>query len=110
VAFTCDITRAGDLARVLVSGEVDISVTERLREALAGVIAAPSPPARIEVNLAALDFIDSSGLGVLIGARKEARLAGITLVVTEPSPMVVRVLRVLGVFDALTDPPTARKI
>jgi anti-anti-sigma factor len=103
VAFSYDITRAGDLVRVTVAGEVDISVTERLREALAGVLAAAVQPTRVEVNLAALDFIDSSGLGVLIGARKDARSAGITLVVIEPSPMVVRVLQVLGVFDALTD-------
>lgn len=102
VAFSYDITSAGDVVTVVVSGEVDISVTERLREALAGVVAAPEAPGRVEVNLANLDFIDSSGLGVLIGARKEARTAGITLVVTEPSPMVVRVLRVLGVFDTLT--------
>jgi len=49
-------------------GEIDFSVTPKVRNALMGVIEAGTP--EVALDLSGLDYIDSSGLALLIEARK----------------------------------------
>jgi anti-sigma B factor antagonist len=64
---------------------------------------------RIVVELSAVTFMDSSGLGALVGALKTARQAGGDLRIAAPSEQVVMVLqlsnldRVLTLFDTAGD-------
>ncbi|HEV2088644.1 MAG TPA: STAS domain-containing protein, partial [Cryptosporangiaceae bacterium] len=54
---------------------------------------------KIVVDMEAVDFLDSSGLGVLIGGLKTARLAGgrFTLVCTQPK--ILKIFRVTGLEE-----------
>jgi anti-sigma B factor antagonist len=52
---------------VSLGGELDLYNAEEVREALAG--AADRQPERLVVDLSAVEFIDSTALGVLIEAR-----------------------------------------
>ncbi len=64
---------------------------------------------RIVVDLAAVDFIDSSGLGALISGLKVARQAGGDLRIAAPTRQVITVLeltnlnRVLRAHDSAED-------
>jgi anti-sigma B factor antagonist len=83
------------MVRVVVTGEVDVSCAGELREHLDPVI--ETAPATIELDLANVPYIDSTGIGVLVGGAHRAQDAGSELVIVSPQPNVLRVLTMLGV-------------
>ena len=78
----------------MVAGELDVVGGPELRQHVMKETKAGNSD--LVLDLAGVDFIDSFGLGVLVGALKRARLAGgdIRLVIPEP-----RIRRVLEVCD-----------
>jgi anti-sigma B factor antagonist len=75
--------REGDAAVISVGGDVDNDTAPRLREAIATAFAGSAQ--RVVVDLSDTDFLDSSGLGALVGASKEHSGAGeLTLVCPRP--------------------------
>lgn len=81
-----------------VQGEVDVYTAPHLKEELNRLIEAGN--SRIVVAVGDVVYVDSSGLGVLIGALKRARDAGGDLVVAAPNPRIARILGVTG-LDAI---------
>lgn len=91
-----------------VRGEIDVSTSPNLQEALAELIS--RPPRLWMVNMADVSFIDSTGLGVLVGAVRDMRAAGgdLRLVVTQPQ--ILKLLELTGldkVFEIVSDAVTA---
>lgn len=76
------------------SGEVDIYSSPALRNALAA--ASAEGCSMIVVDLNGVSFIDSSGLGVLVGALRRAREAGGDLKVVSAQEFVGRIMRITG--------------
>ena len=81
-------------AVLTVTGEVDVATAPRLREQLIGLVS--SERYRIVVDLEAVDFIDSTGLGVLIGALKRVRSHDGDLALICSEPRVLRVFEITG--------------
>ena len=92
-----------ELATVQVEGEVDVSCADDLREELS--LALDGAPARVEVNLASMPYIDSTGIGVLVGFAHRAADEGIEFSLVAPQANVARVLSLLGVSDELNVVP-----
>lgn len=84
-----------DVATIAVSGEVDVSNADSLRNEIEKV--ASENPQRVEVDLAQVAYIDSTGIGVLVGAAHRAAEAGYAFAVVNPQANVKRVLGLLGV-------------
>ena len=61
-----DVSERNGYSVLAVSGEVDVATVPRLREQLHGLVAQGSN--KIIVNLDGVDFLDSTGLGVLVGS------------------------------------------
>jgi anti-anti-sigma factor len=80
---------------VRLRGDLDIASAPDLRERLLGVLDRQTPSGLI-LDLSMLDFIDSSGTAVLVGAERRARLLGCTLVLVAPQAPVARVLQICG--------------
>lgn len=84
---------------VALCGELDIVDAAAVASAL-GTIVAREPG--IIVDLAGLEFIDSSGVAVLAYGRKRARRAGGDLLLAAPRRQVVQVLTLTRLVDVFT--------
>lgn len=73
---------------IVVQGAVDASTAPRLRAALEEF-----EGERVTVDLSGVPFMDSSGLGVLVGGFKRTRTEGGSLQLAAPTPTVMRVLQ-----------------
>jgi len=72
----------------------------RLREVVSAAVA--KGYSRLAVDLADVEFIDSSGLGALISGLKTARLAGGDLRIAAPTDQVKLVLQLTNMERVLT--------
>ncbi len=92
-----------DCRNIQVEGELDLAVAERLDEALAKAIAECN---RVLVGLERCEFIDSSGIAVILRAHSRMEGEGKRLAVYGPTAQVLRVLSMTGltgnglVFDS----------
>jgi anti-anti-sigma factor len=89
--------------RVSVAGEVDLATAPMLRDRLLTALRDQSPEVLV-VDLAGVRLLDCSGIGALIGVRNAALQAGCQLRITDPQPIVRRVLEVTGLLGILTAP------
>jgi anti-sigma B factor antagonist len=98
--FSTDLSTRGcdGYAVVALRGELDMADAAVVAEALTAVAA--GEPA-IVVDLAGLEFIDSSGVAALARGRRQARRAGGDLVLAAPRQKVMRVLAVTRLAEAL---------
>jgi anti-sigma B factor antagonist len=86
---------------VAVGGEVDMAAAPQLRSRLMAV-AAEFPGRSVAIDLGGVGFVDSSGLGVLIGARRRTTESGGKMALLDLQPPVQRVFSITGldlVFD-----------
>jgi anti-sigma B factor antagonist len=86
-------------AVVEVSGDLDLYGVSLVREALGDLYRAGRN--LIVVDMSRVEFMDSSGLGVIIGGVKRARAAGGELVLAGTQERETRILRVTGVVKVL---------
>jgi len=84
---------------VLSTGRLNMVAAPKLREVVAETVAAGNN--RIVVNLSGTDFMDSSGLGALIGCLKLARQAGGDLRIACVQPQVQMVLELTSMDRVL---------
>jgi anti-sigma B factor antagonist len=85
-----DVDVDGDELLVSVKGELDMSTTPQLTEALGG--ATDQPVTTVTLDMSEVSFIDSSGLRVLVLSGRALADAGRTLRIGPRSEMVSRVL------------------
>ena len=97
---------AASASTVLVSGEVDVSNADELRAALDQCLASDADD--LTVDLSEVPYIDSTGIGVLVGAAHRAAEKGVRLEVARPQRNVARVLGLLGVTSELNIREDAR--
>lgn len=91
----CSIS--GEDGRVVVTGEIDAHTAPALAAALEPHLAAGD----VDLDLRAVDFMDSSGLRVLIDAHQRCVATGSRLVLHEPSRSVRRIIEVSGLAEHL---------
>jgi len=80
-------------------GELDVSSADRLRQILTD--AAGLRPKAIVVDLLGVTFIDSTGVGVLVGGRHTARVNQVAYSVRNPGAFVESLLRKTGLYGPL---------
>ncbi|HEX6424737.1 MAG TPA: STAS domain-containing protein [Acidimicrobiales bacterium] len=92
-AFSASVHR-GRPAVVRAIGELDLAGVPRLLSTLERL------HGDVEVDCSGLEFIDAAGLGAFVKAHHACAARGARLVVVDPSPAVVRLLRLVR-LDAL---------
>jgi anti-sigma B factor antagonist len=83
---------------IMVEGEVDVYTAPQLREKLLPLCHGGS---QITVDLSRVDYIDSTGLGVLIGAYKAQRATGGRLILTGMNSRLMRIFKITGLHEII---------
>lgn len=89
-----DVSEQDGIAVLAVHGEVDVSTAPRLRQQL--VELASSGHDRAVVDLEGVDFLDSTGLGVLVSGLKRFRTLGGDLMLVCTQPRILKVFEITG--------------
>jgi anti-sigma B factor antagonist len=89
-------------ARIAVSGEIDLGTAPQLETALADALSAT--PTQITVDLSDVEFIDSTGVSVLVRSAHQGEQRGVSVRVHGAHGIVARVLEVTGVARYLQMP------
>jgi anti-anti-sigma factor len=91
---------AADACTLTVGGELDLATSTQLRNEFGALMGIGCR--HLLVDLAAVTFLDSTGLGVLVWAAHRLRSAGGELIARNPNERIVRTLKVTGVERLLS--------
>ena len=91
----------GDRAIVALAGEIDLYTAPRLQSELAAALAG-GDPARLVVDMSAVEFCDSTGMNVLLSCLRRVRERGGELEIASPKPAVRKILQVTGLDSVFT--------
>ena len=98
-AFTIDERTRGDGVELRLAGDLDMSATFALEPVLDRVLA--DRPGGLVLDLEAVPFVDSSGLGLLIATHERADRAGVDVAITGTRPEIQRVFHIAGLGGIL---------
>ena len=98
--FRVEVRNHGRAAVIAVSGELDLASSPALQEELDRL--ASSDAELLIIDLRELDFMDSTGLSVLVRAHQRAEEQGRRLAMVKGPQQVQRLLSLTGVGDRLT--------
>src|SRR5690349_6886009 len=91
---------APDATVVSVAGDLDIASAPALKQALGDLMG--TGIRHVEIDLAAADFIDSSGLGALLWAERRLSAVGGDLAITHAEGNIGRTFELAGMDGLLT--------
>jgi len=81
-------------------GEIDVYTAPRLRQAIIDLVDGGAP--RVVVDMEKVDFLDSTGLGVLVGGLKRVKLKDGSLSIVTTQDKILKIFDITGlnkVFD-----------
>jgi anti-anti-sigma factor len=97
--FSVQRSQSGEATVVRVAGELDLATSPELEHELAQALAATSGP--VIVDLRELEFIDSTGLRVLVKAHQQAEKDGRRFGLAGGGTQVRRLLNLTGIGERL---------
>ncbi len=96
------LSYVGDTLTAALHGELDhhsaVSVREKIDEALF-----LHRPTLLVIDITSVDFMDSSGLGLIMGRLAKASELGTSLAVSGASPRAVKMLKMAGLDRFITN-------
>ncbi len=109
--LSLDTRTEGEHTVVSVTGEIDVYTAPKLREALIELVNAGSY--HIVVDVEQVEFLDSTGLGVLVGGLKRVRSHSGSLQVVCTKERLLKIFRITGltkvfsIHESVSDAVTA---
>ncbi|MDR3085028.1 MAG: STAS domain-containing protein [Christensenellaceae bacterium] len=91
-------TLQGDTLTVFLKGELDHNSAKEMREWMDGLIDG-AKARRLVIDLSGLEFMDSSGIGVIIGRYNKMQKRGGTVGVRRAGPRINRIFNLSGVYE-----------
>ncbi len=91
----------GEILHLAILGEIDHHCAASLREEMDDAILAAMPKA-VELDLATVDFMDSSGLGVIMGRKATADRIKAEFRLVNPTARIARILDLAGLGKVVT--------
>jgi len=94
------VSRQGEMSLVTLSGEVDMSAEDELAEVLLAEVSR-SGTSCVEIDLDAVEFLDSSAINVLVRVFNAARETGRELHLVRAHQTPLKVLEMTGLMPLL---------
>ncbi|MGL5695320.1 MAG: STAS domain-containing protein [Peptostreptococcaceae bacterium] len=79
---------------VSLEGELDVSTSDKLKEHLHGLV--DKEILDMKINLENLEYIDSTGLGVMIGVLKKLKVGNKEIYIVSPRSNVRKIFSITG--------------
>lgn len=93
--MNCEFILDADKLVALLSGEIDHHQVAPIRESIDEKIEQENPK-ELVLDFTDISFMDSSGIGLIMGRYKKMRTLGGVLSIKNPSPNTFRVLKLAG--------------
>ena len=93
---TVSFSPAGDVLYAYLAGEIDHDAVQSLRIQLDDALVSRAPQTMI-LDFGGVGFMDSSGLGLILGRQRSARTLGTTLQIQHAPAQLRRVLQLAGI-------------
>jgi anti-sigma B factor antagonist len=97
VDLTLNARKQADHTVLEVAGEVDVYTAPGLRDRISDLL--DSGEHRLVVDLGGVEFLDSTGLGVLVAGLNRAREVGGSLAIVCPQERVLKLFRITGLDE-----------
>lgn len=97
MALSITFAHGQDALLIKVAGEVDVSNASELRDAIDAKL--PEVAGELVVDISDVPYIDSTGIGVLVGAKHRAAEVGKSMRAVNAQPNVARIFGMLGVDE-----------
>src|SRR5438874_1268410 len=91
-----------EIVEVRLEGDIDLEAVPAVRLTLLKALRA-NPGCTVQVDMSRVTFLDSSGMGMLVGVHKQAVAAGAVLRIVNPHERVEFVLAVARLDAVLCD-------
>lgn len=102
------MSEKGDELIISLSGEIDHHSAVRVRNEIDGHIM-EMRPARAVIELSMIDFMDSSGLGLIMGRYAKMQSIGGELILRDPNERLVRIFKLAGLERIVEIEYTSKK-
>ncbi|MCL6612113.1 MAG: anti-sigma factor antagonist [Peptococcaceae bacterium] len=96
----------GGAMLVRLAGEIDLAVADTLRTSLEEELDRNPGVRNIVINLGGVRYIDSSGLGVLLGRYRRISGDGGRMFIVGASPQVRRIVEMSGLLNIMQEFPS----
>jgi anti-sigma B factor antagonist len=87
-----------DVVTIAINGNIEMATMQNFNEKLFGI--SHTMNKNIDIDLSNVDYIDSSGVAILIGLMKLQKKKGKKLIIKKASPKVLNVLMLSSLTDS----------
>ncbi len=94
--MSVEIRSNGETVTAYLSGELDHHSAKEMREAIDNAVEL-NMPARLVLNFKEISFMDSSGIGLVMGRYRNLAKTGAELCITGMSPQIYKVMKLAGI-------------
>jgi len=85
---------------ISLAGELDEHSANYVRDMMDNVMS-ENEPSQVIVDLAGLEFMDSTGIGVMIGRYKKMKERGIPIFVANPNKQIDKIFMMTALYDVM---------
>ncbi len=93
------LERNGNTVKVFYRGDIDEHTAVELKSYLDNLI--DSGIVSLQLSLKYVDFMDSTGLGMLLGRYKKTSKLGIALSVSDVNAQIDKIFRISGIYSVI---------
>ena len=93
--------QSGGDTTIYLYGEIDECSASKIRESIDEILIKPNIKQRVIFNFSNVSFMDSTGIGMLIGRYKKLKNKGVSILIQNPSNQVDKILEISGLYKIM---------